>query len=240
MTILPVEPAHGDIQIQPTPSLTSSPSSAHTKTEKSSVGYSIRQARGTEDAAKISRLLTEVFTITFGHSCTPSELEKYLKDCLSIGPINEEILDPSSTWFLAISNKSKSKSKSKSESESESESDERKNEISKEEEEAEELLGIVQLIKGTRESCVTLPRPIELRRIYLSISAHGSGIASSLFQIAESHSIGLGYQSIWLGCWEDNPRGLRFYQKSGYQICGEHMFDIGGSVQRDVILQKML
>ncbi|WWC59086.1 uncharacterized protein I303_101634 [Kwoniella dejecticola CBS 10117] len=214
MTHPPAEPTHAD------PSTGTS-----TPTTSSSLQYTIRNGTP-DDAAAISELMIEVFGRSFGHSCTPEELVKYNDEVLSPSAIRGDITNPKCTWVLAVSMSISSGSSPKSTTDAR--------------EKEEELLGIVQLTKDSYETCLTLPEPIELQRIYLSYKAHGTGLAKALIQQAEAQARGMGYKSIWLGAWEENARAKAFYKKMGYRIVGGHVFDIGGSKQRDDVMEKML
>lgn len=103
-----------------------------------------------------------------------------------------------------------------------------------------EVVGIVQLVLGTTEPCLTLPDPIELRRLYVDDAWHGTGLAKTLVQGAEDLARYQGYRSMWLGAWEDNKRGIRFYEKMGFKSVGEHTFLVGESVRRDWVMEKIL
>ncbi|WWD00186.1 hypothetical protein V866_007095 [Kwoniella sp. B9012] len=204
MTHSPAEPTHADIT--PPGTSTSTPTIAPSKLE-----WTIRQGTP-EDASAISHLMIETFSRSFGHSCTPDELEKYCRTTLSVQGIKKDLENPLCTWLLAFASAVNTV----------------------------ELLGIVQLTRESFESCLTLPNPIELQRIYLSYVAHGTGLATELITTAEDKARQMGFESIWLGAWEDNQRAKRFYNKMGYKEVGEHVFDIGGSKQRDEIMEKLL
>ncbi|OCF59207.1 hypothetical protein L486_03709 [Kwoniella mangroviensis CBS 10435] len=196
---------HADI----TPPGTSTSTSTSTPTSNK-LEWTIRQGTS-EDASAISQLMIETFSRSFGHSCTPDELEKYCQTTLSIEGIKKDLENPLCTWLLAVPQSS-----------------------------SHELLGIAQLTRESFESCLTLPKPIELQRIYLSYAAHGTGLATDLITTAEDKARQMGFESIWLGAWEDNRRAKRFYNKMGFREVGEHVFDIGGSKQRDEIMEKLL
>ncbi|WWC87264.1 uncharacterized protein L201_002152 [Kwoniella dendrophila CBS 6074] len=212
MTHSPSEPTHADIPSTGTSTPNpSSISSAQDQSEKPKFEYTIREGKP-ENAPAISKLMIEVFNKSFGHSCTPEELLRYNEDVLSPKAIEKDLLNPLCSWLLAFPSSTLS----------------------------DELLGIVQLTKDSFEPCVTLPNPIELQRIYLSYKSHGTGLSTILMKKAEEKSRELGFKSIWLGAWEDNHRAKKFYEKMGYKTVGDHVFDIGGSKQRDEIMEKSL
>ena len=100
--------------------------------------------------------------------------------------------------------------------------------------------GFVQLRLGHREPCITGLRPVELQRIYLLRSVQGSGLGAALMDTAVDHARAWGADVLWLGVWENNARALAFYRRSGFREVGEHIFQIGQQVDRDLILAKEL
>lgn len=103
-----------------------------------------------------------------------------------------------------------------------------------------EIIGVVQLVTGTTEPCLNQPNGIELRRLYVDDSCHGTGLAGLLVSSAEEAAKKEGYRSMWLGAWEDNARGIRFYQKMGFEAVGEHTFTVGDSLRRDHVMEKSI
>jgi ribosomal protein S18 acetylase RimI-like enzyme len=79
-----------------------------------------------------------------------------------------------------------------------------------------------------------------LNRLYLHSSTHGSGVASLLLKKAEEDVKALDGKGIWLGCWEDNKRGRRFYEKMGYVEKGRVEFMLGKSRRIDWVMEKVL
>jgi ribosomal protein S18 acetylase RimI-like enzyme len=49
-----------------------------------------------------------------------------------------------------------------------------------------------------------------------------------------------GATRVWLGVWEHNPRAIAFYEKFGLRVVGAHDFDLGGDLQRDLVMQLQL
>jgi len=49
-----------------------------------------------------------------------------------------------------------------------------------------------------------------------------------------------GADVAWLGVWEQNPRAISFYAKSGFAVVGDHVFVLGKDPQRDLVLAKRL
>jgi ribosomal protein S18 acetylase RimI-like enzyme len=47
-----------------------------------------------------------------------------------------------------------------------------------------------------------------------------------------------GAATLWLGVWERNPRALAFYRKWGFDVVGEHTFNLGDDPQRDFMMRR--
>lgn len=106
---------------------------------------------------------------------------------------------------------------------------------------ANKVLGFVQLTKGSSEPCVEdAENPIELQRLYVHHESHGLGIGKVLIQKAEKVAMAQGYKTMWLGVWEDNHKAQKVYGKSGFVHVGEHDFKMGDCIQTDIIMIKAL
>ncbi|WVQ97725.1 hypothetical protein IAU59_004839 [Kwoniella sp. CBS 9459] len=181
--------------------------------------YTIRPAT-TADAAEVSRLIGTTWAEHFGTSVSPADLDEYLNVSLAPSQIEKEISDDQQYKFvLAVRHDGYGPVTSTPQ---------------------EEILGVAQLHACPPEECLTLSKPIMLKRFYLKTSTHGTGLSSTLLAAAEQVAKGLWYQSIWLGVWEDNKRGRRFYEKMGFERKGEQVFFAGGSKRRDWVLEKAL
>ena len=49
-----------------------------------------------------------------------------------------------------------------------------------------------------------------------------------------------GYDILWLGVWEHNPKAIRFYERMGFELFGAHVFLLGNDMQTDVLMKKKL
>ena len=56
----------------------------------------------------------------------------------------------------------------------------------------------------------------------------------------EAIARGEGYETLWLGVWEENGKAQGFYGRMGLEKCGEHEFIMGTCVQMDWIMKKSL
>lgn len=81
---------------------------------------------------------------------------------------------------------------------------------------------------------------IELQRIYIVERVYGTGAGELLLAHCENFARDTGFESIWLGVWEENLRARRFYAKHGYSRIGEVQFPYGDVVGTNHVLIKSL
>ncbi|VUC36270.1 unnamed protein product [Clonostachys rosea] len=163
-----------------------------------------------QDAAQVSKLGASVFSTTFGHSVTPTQLQSYLDEAYSIEATIKDLSDPNKDMVVA-------------------ETDEGA------------VVGFALLTRGSSEPCVEdVSDKVELQRIYVDKSCHGTGLGKRLALELEKTAREQGFKHIWLGVWEDNHIAQKFYERLGYKVVGDHDFDIGGDIQTDHIMIKDL
>lgn len=102
------------------------------------------------------------------------------------------------------------------------------------------LCGYAQLRDAEAPPEVTGPRPIQLWRFYLDQAWLGRGVAQALMQSVRQEARSRGARTLWLGVWEENPRGIAFYRKVGFTEVGEFVFHLGDVAQRDLIMAHQL
>ena len=78
--------------------------------------------------------------------------------------------------------------------------------------------------------------PVELFRFYVDKEWHGRGIAIPMMDACEKEAIDRGGRTICLSVWKHNPRAIRFYEKIGFQIAGDHPYILGEDVQSDWVM----
>lgn len=62
---------------------------------------------------------------------------------------------------------------------------------------------------------------VELQRIDVERGFHGKGLAGELLAELLASARNHGAAAVWLGVWENNPRAIRFYQRSGFLEVGD-------------------
>lgn len=69
----------------------------------------------------------------------------------------------------------------------------------------------------------------EVYQFYVSATAQGTGLATTLMQHAEMTLKTAGHRDIWLACSIGNARAARFYTKSGWINVGTKRIDLESS-----------
>jgi diamine N-acetyltransferase len=105
-------------------------------------------------------------------------------------------------------------------------------------ENANGLTGYLQLAWDAPPAGVVGRRPVEIRRFYVDAPWHGRGLAQRLMATALEFAAGRDADVVWLGVWEENPRGIAFYRKCGFEVVGSHVFVVGSDPQRDLLMAR--
>src|SRR5690606_32728126 len=98
-------------------------------------------------------------------------------------------------------------------------------------------VGYAKLLSATRAEGLTGNNPIELKRIYLVERVWGTGIGKQLLEHCIDAAKVKGADTIWLGVWEENERGLRFYRKHGFEKVGTITFPYGNTVGINQVME---
>ena len=101
-------------------------------------------------------------------------------------------------------------------------------------------LGYAKLHTGDPDASVTGTKPMELVRLYVLPESIGHGIGAQLMKGCIDTATRRGFETLWLGVWEHNPRAIRFYEKWGFKEVGSHIFQLGNDAQTDLIMQRSL
>lgn len=84
--------------------------------------------------------------------------------------------------------------------------------------------------------------PVELARFYVDRSWHGRGAAQQLLAAVDAELAGrpLGAEPLWLSVYQENPRAIAFYRRAGFVAVGEATFQLGGELQHDWVLARIV
>jgi len=98
--------------------------------------------------------------------------------------------------------------------------------------------GYAKLAFGHIEPGITAQEPVELNRLYAQQEYVGGGVGQALMDECLARARSAGCDVMWLGVWEYNPRAQRFYEKNGFRVVGEHVFQLGSDAQTDLLMQR--
>lgn len=169
----------------------------------------LREAR-LEDAVQIAELGSHIFSVTFGHSVTPEQLQAYLNESYTITAISKDITNPLKDTIVAST------------------------------EDGVVVGFAILTRGTSEPCVAHLENVIELQRLYVHLDCHGKGIGKTLAQKVESMARERGFKNMWLGVWEENYNAQKVYKKLGYKTVGDHPFALGDIVQTDLIMAKEL
>lgn len=81
---------------------------------------------------------------------------------------------------------------------------------------------------------------LEIKRIYVLSPLHRSGLGARLLEACEAAARARDAHRLLLGVYKNNAKALAFYERTGFTVCGERAFDVGGTVYQDWVLEKRL
>jgi ribosomal protein S18 acetylase RimI-like enzyme len=99
-----------------------------------------------------------------------------------------------------------------------------------------EPIGYAMARRGSHSPSVAAQRPAELQRIYADLAWHGRGVGAALLDACVVQAREWDCDVLWLGVWEENPRGIAFYEKQGFRRVGQHRFLVGNDSQLDHVM----
>ena len=102
-----------------------------------------------------------------------------------------------------------------------------------------QLLGFIELAPKTLPYETGAP-VLELRRLYLDRTAHGSGIAHELMQWFLAEAANRAAEEVVLSVFVDNHRARRFYERYGFETVGKYDFMVGTHADEDLILRHII
>ncbi len=105
-------------------------------------------------------------------------------------------------------------------------------------EESGNLIAFAQLRYGHAPNCISANRAGEIQRFYVANPWQGKGIAQDLMSACIAQMEQRQVEVVWLGVWEKNPRAISFYKKLGFMEVGEHIFQLGLDLQRDIVMAR--
>jgi ribosomal protein S18 acetylase RimI-like enzyme len=165
------------------------------------------------DAALLAELGGRTFYETFVESCRPEDMRAYLDAAFGTAQQAAELADARSTFLIAEAGDDKTAV----------------------------AVGYAKLFACVETpDCVAGNAPVELARLYVLREWLGSGAGAALMRELLEAARRAGHETIWLGVWEHNERAIAFYRKWGFEVVGEHIFQVGDDPQNDLLMARKL
>jgi GNAT superfamily N-acetyltransferase len=102
-------------------------------------------------------------------------------------------------------------------------------------------VGYAKLREDSSGPGVTGEKAVELQRIYVVERFWKKGVGEMLLDHVSGAAREKGFNTLWLGVWEENARGRRFYEKQGFKdTSGRLEFPYGGGVGINIVMVKSL
>jgi len=168
------------------------------------------------DAELLAELGARTFSETFAADNTPENMTDYLASAFTPTKQAAELADPQCLFLIAETNKDVLAGTDRV------------------------AVGYALLRSERVPDGVSDDQPIELVRLYVARESIGCGIGAALMQACIGEAQQLGYQTLWLGVWENNPRAQEFYRQWNFHEVGTHVFQLGDDPQTDLLMQRSL
>lgn len=100
------------------------------------------------------------------------------------------------------------------------------------------LLGYAHLRQTPAPPALEGRSALEISRFYVDKRWHGHGIARVLMSACIAEARSRGVDALWLLVYQDNPRAIAFYEKSGFRRSGTQPFKLGSRVDQDWVMVR--
>ena len=193
-----------------------------------------KESRSTIEPCHLSQvhLLQDVairtYQETFSDSNSEALLQQYYKESLSIEKLSAQLQNNRSEFYFIYTTSDASEGTSEDISETAPKNTEAK------------LAGFLKLNVDDAQTDIFDTEALEVEKIYILKDFLAQGLGKKLISFAVDRAIKQNKKYLWLGVWEHNFPALRFYQKMGFEQFGEHDFNMGGDIQKDLLLKRVL
>ncbi|MGO0154354.1 GNAT family N-acetyltransferase [Leuconostoc mesenteroides] len=103
-----------------------------------------------------------------------------------------------------------------------------------------EKMAYLKLNVNNAQSEDNFDNALEIERIYIQKCYQKKGLGRQLFELALNKAFELNKTQIWLGVWEFNENAKSFYTHLGFEVVGEHTFNLGTDAQTDLLMSKKI
>ena len=102
------------------------------------------------------------------------------------------------------------------------------------------LLGFAHLRQTPTPPALEGRFALEISRFYVDRPWHGRGIARVLMSACVAEARSRGADALWLLVYQDNPRAVAFYEKSGFHRAGTQPFRLGSRIDQDWLMVRII
>jgi ribosomal protein S18 acetylase RimI-like enzyme len=100
--------------------------------------------------------------------------------------------------------------------------------------------GYLKVNTGDAQTELKEAAGLEIEALYVSGEFQGRGIGGLLLEKALGEAEAVDADYVWLGVWERNVKGRRFWERMGFVEFGAHPFRFGGIEHTDVMMKREL
>jgi len=100
--------------------------------------------------------------------------------------------------------------------------------------------GYAKLISSKLPEQIKELKAIEMQRIYVLQRYYSMKIGKELMLYTLDYAFRKGFNSMWLGVWQQNDRAVEFYKKWGFEIIGTRKFKLGNLINDDFLMLKKI
>lgn len=101
----------------------------------------------------------------------------------------------------------------------------------------QKIIGFLKINFSEAQTELQDKAALEIERIYVLSEFHGKKIGQLLFEKALKIARNNNLSYVWLGVWEKNPKAIRFYEKNGFTVFDQHLFQLGDEEQIDLMMK---
>lgn len=103
-----------------------------------------------------------------------------------------------------------------------------------------ETVGYARLRWGKAPEAIGGARPVEIVRFYARTRWIGRKVGAALMTACLEEARAMRCDTIWLDVWEENGRAIDFYERWGFGVVGTQPFQLGGDIQKDLLMQRLV
>lgn len=162
------------------------------------------------DAQDLLAVSFQTFEEAFKADNNPENYELYVKKVFTLEVIKEELAYDKNIFFFLMENGTRN------------------------------IIGYLKLRWDRSEEFFPKAQALELQRIYIKKNYWNGGYGKMLLDFTETYARYNGFDWLWLIVWSENEKGVRFYEREGWEKFGRKDFPFGNEIHHDYAMRKRL